>query len=354
MKRQRRRLERRFLKSGLHMDKKRYNDFCIIYHGALDSAKRNYFSDRIENSDCKNMFRIVQSLSEPKSKRILPDHDNPETLAEDFARSFHTKIANIRTNLDATNAPPVSVNIQTLEPVATFELTHVSKDCVREVIMNLSTKTCVLDPIPTNLLKKSKNVLLPVITDVVNVSFTSGIMPSDLKTSHVSPILKQSNLEVNNLSNYRPVSQIPFIAKVVEKCACNQLHEHCQANNLYPKMQSAYRSNHSTETALLRVHNDLLRALDERREVVIVLLDLSTAFDTIDHTIFLNRLESYYGLSKSALSWFALRRWLSLIVNRIVIHPPAVSLRVRSWDHLHLFSILLLLVTLLLLIILNL
>ena len=98
MKRQRRRLERRFLKSGLHMDKKRYNDFCIIYHGALDSAKRNYFSDRIENSDCKYMFRIVQSLSEPKSARILPDHDNPETLAEDFARSFHTKIANIRTN----------------------------------------------------------------------------------------------------------------------------------------------------------------------------------------------------------------------------------------------------------------
>ena len=164
-----------------------------------------------------------------------------------------------------------------------------------------------------------------MITDVVNVSFTSGIMPSDLKTSHVTPILKRSNLEVNNLSNYRPVSQIPFIAKVVEKCACNQLHEHCQANNLYPKMQSAYRSNHSTETALLRVHNDLLRALDERREVVIVLLDLSAAFDTIDHTIFLNRLESYYGLypgSHHTLQ-IALRRWLSLIVNRIVIHPPA-------------------------------
>ena len=135
------------------------------------------------------------------------------------------------------------------------------------------------------------------------MSFTSGIMPSDLKTSHVT--LKQSNLEVNHLSNYRPVSQIPFIAKVVEKCVCNQLHEHCQANNLYPKMQSAYRSNHSTETALLRVHNDLMRALDERREVVMVLLDLSAAFDTIDPTIFLNRLESYYRLSKSAISWFS-------------------------------------------------
>ena len=175
-----------------------------------------------------------------------------------------------------------------------------------------------------------------MITDVVNVSFTSGIMPSDLKTSHVTPILNKSNLEVNNLSKYRPVSQIPFIAKVVEKCACNLLHEHCQANNLYPKMQSAYRSNHSTETALLTVHNDLLRALDERHEVVIVLLDLSAAFDTIDHTIFLNRLESYYGLSKSALSWFSSyltdrtqKVVISEIVNRIVIHPPVVSLRVR-------------------------
>ena len=100
MKRQRRWLERRFLKSGLHMDKKRYNDFCMIYHDALNSAKRKYFSDRIDNSDCKNMFCIVKSLSE----RILPDHHTPEALADDFA-FFHTKIANIRASLDATNAP---------------------------------------------------------------------------------------------------------------------------------------------------------------------------------------------------------------------------------------------------------
>ena len=82
-------------------------------------------------------------------------------------------------------------------------------------------------------------------------------------------------------------------------------------------MQSAYRSNHSTETALLRVHNDLLRALDERREIVIVLLHLSAAFDTIDHTIFINRLESYYGLSKSALSWFSL--YLTDRTQKVVI-----------------------------------
>ena len=87
--------------------------------------------------------------------------------ADDFAH-FHTKISNIRANLNANNALPVSVNIPTPKPVATFEFTHVSKDCVREVIMNLSPKTCALDPMPTYLLKKSINVLLPVISDVVN------------------------------------------------------------------------------------------------------------------------------------------------------------------------------------------
>ena len=89
----------------------------------------------------------------------------------------------------------------------------------------------------------------------------------------------------------------------MEKCAYKQLNDYLCNNNLYGKFQSAYRAGHSTETTVLKVHNDIMLALDSKRDVILVMLDLSAAFDTIDHTILLQRLENRCGIGGKVLSW---------------------------------------------------
>ena len=111
------------------------------------------------------------------------------------------------------------------------------------------------------------------------------------------------------LKSYRPVSNLPFLSKVLERIVAQQLHSHLTRFNLFAKRQSAYRPNHSTETALLRVHNDIMRALNDKMDIVLIMLDLSAAFDTIDHDILLNRLQSRFGITGTVLSWF--RSYLS-------------------------------------------
>jgi hypothetical protein len=147
-------------------------------------------------------------------------------------------------------------------------------------------------------------VLLPFIVSIVNSSLESGIVPDRFKQAIIRPLLKKPGLDPNVLSNYRPVSNLHFIGKVLEKVVLAQLDEYLSDFNLYGKMQSAYRKAHSTETALLRVYNDFLTSIDKGKEVVLVLLDLSAAFDTIDHRILVSRLSNDYGITGVVLSWF--------------------------------------------------
>ena len=120
--------------------------------------------------------------------------------------------------------------------------------------------------------------------------------PESLKCTHITPLIKKPNFERDTFGNYRPVTNLKFLAKMIESACAAQLKDHLLLN-LYGKMQSAYRSHHSTETALLRVYNDLLLAVDRGEEAVLVLLDYSAAFDTINHNLLFGRLINRYGIS---------------------------------------------------------
>ena len=116
-----------------------------------------------------------------------------------------------------------------------------------------------------------------------------GVFPDTLKSALVTPILKKPNLDPEVMKNYRPISNLAFLGKVIERCAMKQFVSYLDCNDLFASSQSAYRQYHSIETALTRVYNDRLMDLDKQGgETVLVLLDLSAAFDTIDHTVFIN------------------------------------------------------------------
>ena len=180
----------------------------------------------------------------------------------------------------------------------TFE--SVTDEFVLKIINIVSAKSCELDPIPTTLLYESLDILLPTITNI-NTSLTTGIVPPDLKTAIVKPLLKKPSLDRNLLKNYRPISNLPFLSKILEKVVLHKLLSHLQENNLSNPFQSAYRAGCSTETVLLRIVKDILSALDNDNISVLLLLDLSAAFDTLDHQILLSRLNSVLGIKSTAL-----------------------------------------------------
>ena len=126
----------------------------------------------------------------------------------------------------------------------------------------------------------------------------------------VSPLLKTSGV-LSEFTNLRPVSNVQYVSKLTECAVFDQTHAHLTSHGLYPPFRSAYRKCHSTETALLKVQNDILMNLDSQRVTLLVLLDLSVAFDTVDHGVLLNRLNTSFGVRGSALQWFT-----SYLLNR--------------------------------------
>jgi hypothetical protein len=148
-----------------------------------------------------------------------------------------------------------------------------------------------------------------MLGDIINTSVTTGVVPPALKHAYITPALKKPSLDHNQLKNYRPISNLPFTAKLTERVISNRLGSHCEDYNINSHFQSAYKKHHSTETALLRVQNDLLMAVDGSGGAILVLLDLSAAFDTIDHEVMLNTLKTTVGITGKALTWF--RSYLS-------------------------------------------
>ena len=175
---------------------------------------------------------------------------------------------------------------------------------LQDVVQQLSSATCSLDLMPTKLLKNVFSCLIEDVLEIVNTSLHSEIFPLCLKHAIVTPLTKKGNLDQLLLKNYRP-SNLPFLVKILEKVVHQQLYRYLSNHNLFDVYQSGFRVNHSTETALIRVVNDLKFSTDNHEVSILVLLDLSAAFDTVDHEILLQRLEHCLGLKGTVLHWFS-------------------------------------------------
>ena len=147
-----------------------------------------------------------------------------------------------------------------------------------------------LDLLPLNLLRILSPYLIDIITGIIRVSLSSSIVPQSMKYAYITPILKKYNIDSSKLSNYYPVSQLSSIYKTMERIVARQLIYYIISNCFVDCFQSAYLPNRSTETAINIVFNDIILSMDNKASCYLVLLDLSNAFDTLNHRILSYRL----------------------------------------------------------------
>ena len=307
-RRLRRQCERKWRKTKSLEDRQAYANQKSLCNKAIEVAKVSYYKDKLQNASNKEVFRTVNTLLN-KDTRVFPACNSNKELCDQFANFFHNKVAKIRRNLDVDSDGTMSsrCDVSSQSVVSSdhmlSEFSLLSKDDVRSLCSKSTTKSCQLDPIPTWLLKKHIDVMLPSLTHIINLSLASGIFPKLLGHAIISPIIKKVTLDSNELQNYRPVSNIAYISKLIEKVVTKQITDHMSLYNLGEQFQSAYTANTSTETALLKVKSDMLCAVDRQEVVFLVLLDLSAAFDTVDHSVLLHRLQQRTGICGTALKW---------------------------------------------------
>jgi hypothetical protein len=250
----------------------------------LKKEKSSFLNEKIAEAEGKkSLFNIVDSFLLKKPGLKLPRHDSLPDLVSRFSDHFLKKVTDIRASLDdvascssatATADADVSSDVPSFSSFLFSSFERVSVCDIAALIKECPSKSSSHDPIPTSLLKKFADVLAVPIASIVNLSLSSGILPGEMKLALVSPLLKKPSLCVDDLNNYRPVSLLSFLSKLVERVVAEQLSSHLLAGDLYVSVQSAYRPNHSTETALLKVFNDLLLSVDSGDAAALALIGL--------------------------------------------------------------------------------
>ena len=241
---------------------------------------------------------------------------------------FQRKVADIRVSTEdellLTFVPPPGFQLN--------DFADIIVDDVIKLICCAPSKQPSLDPLPTWLLKECAEIISPFIASLCNASMKNGQVQKTLKEAYITPLLKKPTLDSNYINNYRPISNLSVLSKLLEKAVCKQLVSNLDANNLIPRNQSAYRRNHSTESALTKVFSIIMSAIDNGNLVLLSLLDLSAAFDCVDYEIVLNCLGHSFGVQSKFLKWLTsyltgqtqcvhLSEKISF-VESYVTHPP--------------------------------
>jgi len=261
----------------------------------------NYISEAAGSLQLQ--WRAVNNMLHP----ITVTEPNTADWVQPMDSHFQNKVATLQDQIQisalsctATVHMPLSVVVSE----RTYKLEVVTAAEVARVIGSMNAKSSYVDFLPTNLLKEAADVIAPAIAELTNLSFTTGMFPSEYKFARITPILKKPNLPREKVDSFRPVAGLVNISKIMERLFLTRLQRHLAiAPTNVDEYQSAYTSGRSCETALRRVQEDLLAIVDSGSPALLISLDVSAAFDSIDHEILLDRLQLDIGVTGVVLAW---------------------------------------------------
>ena len=308
-RRERRRAERNFKKHRSHHARINYRNKCLQAQTVMNDARQTFFKNKLlaAKGNNKATFSIINYLLSSTKSSVLPSNKNDVLTAENFADFFQNKVKRIHNDLaklNLLNSPsrPDSC-ISTAPKFCNFKT--ISSADLKNMILSMSSSSCILDPLPTWLLKQVIDLLMPIITFIVNQSISTGYFPMKLKNAVIIPSLKKKNLDQDDLSNYRPISNLSFLSKIIERCVGDQIYTHLIEHNLLCMYQSGYRKFHSCETVITKVCNDLVTVTNDNKlhHCLIMLLDMSSAFDTLQHDSLLQSIHDDFGIDSIAFQW---------------------------------------------------
>ncbi|KAJ1217491.1 hypothetical protein NDU88_005085 [Pleurodeles waltl] len=297
------------------------------HHQLLRLAKRSSFETHLVNNahNSKEFFNIVKELSNPSA--IVNDIPPSQELRDALATSFLRKIIDIHDSFNTPTTPttPISSSTNSTRTNRLTSWTNINDDETRKT-MNSIHSGSPSDPCPHHIYNKADTAIAPQLRKVINISFETARFPESWKHAEIHTLLKKPKADPKDLKNFRPISLLPFPAKVIEKIINTQLIRHLEDNNILDPSQSGFRWNHSTETALLAATDDIRSQLDNGKTSALILLDLSAAFDTVHHyTLKIHLHEA--GIQKKA---HRLDHILPLRQNPESLPP---SLLIRSHQH---------------------
>ena len=270
--------------------------------GGFSTTRSRKLLDLVVGGGLFRIFYIPVEMASPVAPR------RPSNSASPSRNFFQNKVADIKSSIADRLLRVVGDKFAWDKPHTGTLMNKIPLVTAPEVMRILNTmpsKSSPLDFLPSSLLKSCSDIFSPVICKLANLSFTDGHFPGAFKMAQITPLLKKPGLDVNSPSNYRPISNLNTISKILERLFSSRLNDHIKKSKNLNPFQSAYRKQHSTETALLRIMDDIFTTIDDKKIIVLVSLDLSAAFDTLDHFTLLHRLEQSFGVSGLALRWIS-------------------------------------------------